>query len=100
MIAHPPLLHTTFTAHHLQPGMEKAAAFFEARRYLAYLNGTVEFSKWEGLTFDPVRMRIYTAMSQIRNGMEDNKSKGKNSTDFDIGGSNDIRVPYNPCGRS
>lgn len=26
--------------------MEKAAAFLEARRYLAYLNGTVEFSKW------------------------------------------------------
>lgn len=52
----------------------------------------------EGLTFDPVRMRIYTAMSQIRNGMEDNKAKGKNSTDFDIGGPNDIRVAYNPCG--
>lgn len=82
----------------LKEGMETAAAFLESRRYLAYLNGTVEFSKWEGLTFDPATSTIYTAISVVRNGMEDLKAKGNNSTKFDEGGPNDVRLPYNPCG--
>ncbi len=79
-------------------GAEKAAAFFETRRYAAYLGATVEGSKWEGITFSPKRNKAYTAMSEIRRGMEDNKAAGKNDTKFDIGGPNDIRLPYNPCG--
>jgi hypothetical protein len=82
----------------LVPGAEKAAAFFETRRYAAYLDATVEGSKWEGITFSPKRNKVYTAMSEVRRAMEDNKSAGKADTRFDIGGPNDIRLPYNPCG--
>ena len=32
----------------LKPGMEQVASRFETRRYLAYLGGTTEFTKWEG----------------------------------------------------
>ncbi len=46
--------------------MEKFAAFFETRRYAALLGATVEFSKWEGITFDPTRNVLYTAMSDVR----------------------------------
>ncbi|KAK9805169.1 hypothetical protein WJX72_003295 [[Myrmecia] bisecta] len=82
----------------LKPGKEVEAAFLETRRYLAYLNGTTEFSKWEGLTYDPIRRQIYTSMSDVRYGMEDFKQLGKSATKYDIGGPNDIRLDYNPCG--
>jgi secreted PhoX family phosphatase len=82
----------------LKAGMETAAAFLESRRYLAYLNGTVELSKFEGLAVDPINKKMYGAMSQNRYGMEDFKSKGSASTTYDIGGPNDVRLPYNPCG--
>jgi len=82
----------------LKTGMEKAAAFLEARRYLAYMGGTVELSKFEGLTIDPINKKLYGAMSQNRRGMEDFKSAGSSSNTFDIGGPNHVRVPYNPCG--
>ena len=32
----------------LRPGMGQIASRFETRRYLAYLGGTTEFTKWEG----------------------------------------------------
>ncbi len=79
-----------------QPGMEKAAAFLESRRYLAYLNGTVEFNKWEGLSYDPDTKTIYTALSVISYGMEDMQSKGKNATTYDIGTLARVRV-LNAC---
>jgi len=82
----------------VKPGMEKAAAFLETRRYGAMLGGTTEFSKWEGLAFAPSRMTAYTSISEVRRGMEDNKDKGKDSTKYDGGSNNDIRVTYNPCG--
>lgn len=82
----------------LKPGMEQAAAFLESRRYLAYLNGTVEFNKWEGISYDADTKTMYTAISVVAQGMEDNMSKGKNSTKYDEGGPNDIRLEYNPCG--
>ncbi|KAI7839227.1 hypothetical protein COHA_007040 [Chlorella ohadii] len=82
----------------LKRGMETAAAFLETRRYAAYLGATTEFSKWEGITFDAKRGLLYTAMSDIRYGMEDNKSKGKAETKYDIGGPNHIRLEYNKCG--
>ncbi len=65
--------------------MEKAAAFLESRRYLAYLGGTVELSKFEGMAFDPVTHKAYAAMSQIRNGMESNMSRGRASLVYDEG---------------
>jgi hypothetical protein len=54
----------------LKAGMEKAAAFFETRRYASYLGATTEFSKWEGITFDPETNKLYTAISVVREGME------------------------------
>jgi hypothetical protein len=33
--------------------------------------------RWEGITFDAKRGKLYTAMSAIRNGMESNAVKGK-----------------------
>ena len=68
------------------------------RSLAAMLGATAEFSKWEGITFDTKRNRIYTAMSEIRNGMEDFKGKGEANPEFDVGSSNDIRLEYNPCG--
>ncbi|KAL4447901.1 hypothetical protein ABPG75_005120 [Micractinium tetrahymenae] len=78
--------------------METAAAFLETRRYAAYLGATVEFSKWEGITWDPKRCQLYTAMSSIRQGMEDSASSGSPNPRYDIGGPNHVRLPYNKCG--
>jgi hypothetical protein len=39
----------------LKPGMEKAAAFMETRRYAALVGATTEFAKMEG--GDPQRQR-------------------------------------------
>jgi hypothetical protein len=33
--------------------------------------------RWEGITFDPTRNSLFTAMSAIREGMEDNKDGGE-----------------------
>jgi hypothetical protein len=35
---------------------------------------------------------------QVRYGMEDNKKRGSVNTQYDLGGPNDVRLPYNPCG--
>lgn len=75
----------------LKTGMAKAAAFLETRRYLAYLNGTVELSKFEGLAIDPINKKMYGAMSQVRQGMEDKKNRGSADTTLDLGGPNDVR---------
>ncbi len=40
------------------------------RRYAAYLGATTEWNKWEGITYDASRNRIYTAMSVVAYGME------------------------------
>ena len=63
-----------------------------------FQGATTENSKWEGITFSPKRNKMYTAISDVRRGMEDNKSGGKNDTKYDIGGPNDIRLPVNNCG--
>lgn len=83
----------------LVPGQETLAAFFETRRYGALLGATTEFSKWEGFAFSPTRMEAYTALSEIRNGMEDGAAKGEASEEFDLGGPNSIKVAYNPVRR-
>jgi hypothetical protein len=71
------------------------------RRYADMLGVTVEFSKMEGLTFDPDRNKMYVSMSSIRAGMEDKGNKGKPSGQYDqpesVGG-NAIRLQYNDCG--
>ena len=74
----------------LHPGMEKAAAFLETRKYAAYNDATIEFRKEEGITYNPEKNVVYIAMSQIKKSMEDNY-KGVETT-------NDIRLKANACG--
>lgn len=82
----------------VKAGMEKAASRMETRRYAAMLQGTTEFRKMEGITLDPDTNVMYLAMSAVERGMEDVYSVPKQSTKYDIGGKNDIRVPFNRCG--
>jgi hypothetical protein len=56
----------------LKPGMEKAAAFLETRRYAAYLGATTEFTKGEGVTFNEKDKKMYYAMSYIQTSMKTN----------------------------
>ena len=56
----------------VKPGMEKAAAFLEPRRYGAMLGATSEFNKMETLTFNKADNKIYMAMSTIAKAMEEN----------------------------
>jgi hypothetical protein len=85
----------------IKPGMERLASRFETRRYLALMGGTTEFTKMEGITFSPnhgAYGRIYVSISRVENSMEDYGGKGKNSSAFDVGGPNHIRLPWNRCG--
>lgn len=82
----------------LNQGQEVAAAFFETRRYAAYLGATTEMRKWEGITYDPDNMMMYTAISEVAGGMENNKNKGSPDVNADLGTNNDVKVEYNECG--
>lgn len=55
----------------LKPGMEKAAAFLETRRYAAYLGATTEFEKMEGVAVNARDKKLYLAMTRLSAGMED-----------------------------
>lgn len=72
----------------LKPGMEKAAAFLETRRYAAYLGATTEFTKGEGVAINHADKKMYYAMSRIEGSM-----KGK-----DGGPADDIRLKENKAG--
>ena len=74
------------------------AARLETRRMAAIEGATVEFSKEEGLTFNPRDNKLYVAISDVRYGMEDNMKKGVANTGYDLGGNNDIKLNYNKCG--
>jgi len=56
----------------LKPGMEKAAAFLETRRYAAYLGATTEFTKGEGVAFNHADKKLYYAISYIQGSMRAN----------------------------
>ncbi|MCM3570435.1 PhoX family phosphatase [Neobacillus mesonae] len=58
----------------LKPGMEKAAAFMESRRYAAYLGATTEFNKMEGVTYNAKDQKVYMAISDQSKGMEKDTS--------------------------
>ncbi len=73
----------------IKPGMEKAAAFLETRRYAAYVGATTEFEKFEGVTVNAKDKKVYAAMTRMRSGMEP-------STDATV--RDDIRLPKNGCG--
>ncbi|MEW6512639.1 MAG: alkaline phosphatase PhoX [Pseudomonadota bacterium] len=72
----------------LKPGMEKAAAFLESRRYAAYLGATTEFTKGEGVAINHADKKLYYAMSYIQGSM---KAKDGGPTD-------DIRLKENNAG--
>jgi secreted PhoX family phosphatase len=77
---------------------EAIAARLETRRMAAYKGATTEFRKEEGITFNQRDNKLYIAMSEVAYGMESNAKKGVANTTYDLGGNNDIRVEYNPCG--
>jgi hypothetical protein len=62
----------------LKPGMEKAAAFLETRRYAAYVGATTEFEKFEGVALNAADRKVYVAMTRLRDGMEDRPSDPAN----------------------
>jgi len=82
----------------IKPGMEVIASRLESGRYAGMKGATTEFSKMEGITYNPQNHEMYMAMSRVEKGMEDNKKKGKSDTKYDKGGSNDVRLNYNYCG--
>ncbi len=84
----------------LKPGMAQAASRLETRRYAAMQGATTELRKEEGLTFDPAARanRLFMAMSEVDQGMEDNMRYGQADNRYDIGGPNHIRLPMNRCG--
>jgi secreted PhoX family phosphatase len=55
----------------LKPGMEKAAAFLETRRYAALLGATTEFSKMEYIAFNAKDRKFYLTISRVEAGMAD-----------------------------
>lgn len=55
----------------LKPGMEKAAAFLETRRYAALLGATTEFSKMEYIAFNKPARKFYLTISRVEAGMSD-----------------------------
>jgi hypothetical protein len=55
----------------LKPGMEKAAAFLESRRYAALEGATTEFSKMEYIAFNEMDRKFYLTISRVEAGMAD-----------------------------
>ena len=53
----------------VKPGMQKAAAFLETRRYAALLGATTEFAKMEGITHNEADRKAYVVISRIEGGM-------------------------------
>ncbi|QCJ40869.1 hypothetical protein FAY30_02510 [Bacillus sp. S3] len=58
----------------VKPGMEKAAAFLESRRYGAIMGATSEFNKMETLTLNKADNKVYMTMSYVEKGMTKNAS--------------------------
>ncbi|MFL6557535.1 MAG: alkaline phosphatase PhoX, partial [Bacillus sp. (in: firmicutes)] len=67
----------------LKPGMEKAAAYLESRRYAAYLGATSEFNKMEGVTLNAKDKKVYIAIADQSSSMEKDPS----------GPADDIQLP-------
>ncbi|WCN38898.1 PhoX family protein [Aneurinibacillus uraniidurans] len=67
----------------VKPGMEKAAAFLESRRYGAILGATSEFNKMEGVAVNAKDNKLYIAMSYVEKGMEKDE-KGEAQDDIQL----------------
>jgi len=70
--------------------IKMAASRLETLRYAVVLGGTAEFRKFEGVTFDEKRRKLYIAMSTI--------GKSMSSSPTLAGVSDDILVQSNVCG--
>ncbi len=82
----------------VRPGKDMLASRLETRRYAALKGATTEFSKAEGITYDPKRQRLMLSITSVARGMENRADRGKSSDSFDRGGPNHIQLAYNPCG--
>ncbi|WP_051256636.1 PhoX family protein [Cystobacter fuscus] len=76
----------------LKPDQEVAASRLESRRYAAYVGGTTEFRKTEGLAYNPATHRLYVAFSEVNNGMTHSHASR------DLGGPNHVQLAQNDCG--
>ncbi|MFY0574471.1 alkaline phosphatase PhoX [Cystobacter fuscus] len=76
----------------LKAGQEVAASRLESRRYAAYVGGTTEFRKTEGLAYNPATHRLYVAFSEVNNGMT------HAHVSRDLGGPNHVQLAQNDCG--
>jgi secreted PhoX family phosphatase len=65
----------------VKPGMEKAAAFLESRRYGALLGATSEFNKMEGIAVNKADKKAYIAISYENGSM---KKEGIDGVQDDI----------------
>jgi len=72
---------------------ESIVAALETRRYAAMKGATTELRKEEGISYDPVRKKLYVAMSEVSKGMESDSASS-----YDIGGENHIQLAKNNCG--
>jgi hypothetical protein len=70
--------------------IKTAASRLETLRYGILMGGTAEFRKFEGVTFDSKRSKLYLAMSAIGKGMSGSPTLA--------GVSDDILVKENKCG--
>lgn len=70
----------------------------EKATWRATPGATTEFTKGEGITYDPARRRLYVAFARIERGMEDNADRAKPGNRFDRGGPNHVRAAFNVCG--
>jgi hypothetical protein len=73
------------------------AAVLETPRYAGMLGCTTEFNKWEGITFSKKRSQMYTALSywSASAGMSPSTNAAGAPNLNDIGGSQDLNIPYN-----
>jgi hypothetical protein len=72
----------------VKPGMEKAAAFLETRRYAALLGATTEFAKMEGISHNEADGKAYVVISRIEGGMVTSATDPQD----------DVRLPRNDGG--
>jgi len=70
--------------------IQTAASRLEAIRYAAIMGATTEFNKFEGVTFDATRNKLYIAISDITGAFKDASTLA--------GLTNDISVTENRCG--
>ncbi|MGA7982702.1 MAG: alkaline phosphatase PhoX [Chromatiaceae bacterium] len=70
----------------LKPGMEKAAAFLETRRYAAYRKATSELTKMEGQAHSLADKKLWTVISYARKGMVEGKNDDRPQDDIHLAG--------------